>query len=489
MSSTTTKLSFLDRLAALVDAHGSAKLRATGTTPELPGQVEDAIVGATAEALRNTLRHAPGSTVVVQVETNKKGVWVRVRDNGPGMGEGTRAGFGLTHSINERMLEVDGTVSVKTDPNTGTEIGLNWYPKPEGGLHDALVDMVGRPRRLVGLFALPLMLGSWYLVFRYGLQDGSKTVTFAVAITTSVIAVAVITAAGTRWVPLIGVVAMVCLPILNAIGLANAGDGAVLSFRSWSIGMTGNVALAMAASLPPTWPLFAAIGISATTWWAAVVDPTVSPIEAIGAILQTLFFTVAGLLVARSILLAWRGTSQAFDLARHSRAEALLAAVNELSRAEQAERLGDDLGDFLAAAAVDLDLADPKVKREASVLAARVRDELEQPGAWPAAVREELDSARRRGAIVVVRSTAPAPWPAQANRLIISLLSATTTEQLTITIRANEESISVRGVVKPPWSPRQSDSLKNAVTTQGLATSVAIDTDDDATLVDLNELR
>ncbi len=489
MSQELTPGGLLERLDRLVATHPSATLRTSGTASQLPELVEDAIVGATAEALRNTLRHAPGSNVTVHVQTNRKGVWVKVRDDGPGMSTDTRAGFGLTNSINGRMQEVGGTVSLSTAPFAGTEIGLNWYPRPENGLHDALRDMVGRPRQLVALFVLPLILASWYLVLFYGLDDGSKAVTLSVALIATALAVAVVSAAGTPWVHPVGALNLIAAPMLNVIALLNAGDGALLGFRGWSVGLTGNVAIAMAASLPAAWPLATAAAISASSTWVAMNDPTISPSDTLGAILQPVFFTLAGVLVAQTLLRAWRSTTLAFDDARHSRAQALLAEVHAIAQDEQADRLGEDLGAFLASAADDLDLNDPEVKREAAVLAARVRDELEQPGAWPPQVRHALDEARRRGAVVTVRSNTPTPWPAQVHCLMTALLAQATTQRLTITIRAGNDSINVRGVVDPPFLAQQTDSLKAEVAANCQTSTIVIDSDDDAMVIDLYELR
>lgn len=479
-----------DRIAALAQAHGNAEIRLVGQLPHLPAAVIDAIEGAAAEALRNSLRHAPGSTVSVWVFGQGHGVRVTVRDDGPGFTMADRAGFGLTHSVNERMREVGGTVSLTTREGRGTTIGLAWRPEPEGDLHDALVDLVGSPRRLIVLLTVPLMAASWYLVIVYGLHDGSTVVTLSVALTATVLAVLVGASAGTRWATAVGVVAVVAVPVLNLIGLLNAGPGAITGFRGWSIGLTGNVTLAMAASQRGRWTFSAAAGIAATSLWVAVDDPTVSPFDAIGAIVQPVFFAGAGVLVAQALLRAWRDTTSAFTEAEHARAQALLAEVQDIALAEQAARLGADLSEFLEAASDGrADLDDPDVKSEARVLAARVRDELDHPGAWGGPLRAALDAARRRGSTVEFRALAPAPWPDTAHHLATAVLDEVGGESVTVTLRASDTSAHVRVVVVPEWPAPRTTTLASAVGQRCPAAALDIVSDGDATIIDLRESR
>lgn len=401
-----------DQIAELTARHGSARLRVSGQIPPLPDEVVAALVGATAEALRNCMRHAPGSSVQVLVRAADAGVTVTIDDDGPGMTMDVRAGFGFTHSINERMVDVGGLVSLQTEPGSGSTIGLSWHPQPGGDLHDALLDLIGTPRRWIGLLTVPLLAGSWYLVLTYGMAQGNRTLSFAVAAACTALAALVVASAGTRFDGAVGLLTAVTAPVLNVVGLLNSGDGAIAGFGSWSIGMTGNVAIAMTASLPPLWPLATATGISAGSLFVAVRDPTLGPADAVGAIMQPMFFTLAGVLVTHAIVRAWRDTTSAFDTARHARAQALLAEVRELADIEQASRLGTDLGAFLRNAADGTaKLDDPRVQREALVLAERVRDELQYPGAWSTELRHALDAARRRGGTIRIRSVASTPGP------------------------------------------------------------------------------
>lgn len=490
MTTATQAEPLVAEVAELTARHGSARLRVVGRIPPLPDEVVSALAGATAEALRNSLRHAPGSTVQVLVKAADGGVTVTIHDDGPGMTKDVRAGFGFTHSINERMLDVGGLVSLETEPGGGTTIGLTWHPRPGGDLHDALVDLIGTPRRWIGLLVMPLLAGSWYLVLTYGMAQGSRTVTLAVAVACTALAAVVVASAGTRWNGAAGLVTAMSAPALNVVGLINAGDGAIAGFGGWSIGMTGNVAIAMAASLPPLWPLATAAGITAGSFWVAVSDPTLGPGEAIGAIMQPLFFTLAGVLVAHAIVRAWRLTTSAFEAARHARAQALLAEVRELADIEQASRLGADLSAFLRDAADGTaSLDDPRIQREALVLAERVRDELQYPGAWSTGVRDALDAARRRGGTIRIRALTSAPWPTPANRLVQALLTHVGEEQATITIDASDDIVHVRGVVDPVWPQDRVNALRNAVGSTARTITIRVDADADATVVDLRESR
>lgn len=87
-----------------------------------------AVRDAAREALRNTMKHAGTTDVVVRVEQRDGGIAVIARDHGTGFSESDRpAGFGISQSISARLSEVGGSALVESKPGHGTRVVL-WVP-------------------------------------------------------------------------------------------------------------------------------------------------------------------------------------------------------------------------------------------------------------------------------------------------------------------------------------------------------------------------
>lgn len=112
-----------------VSVPASAVLLAAHAASEI-----SAVVG---EALSNADRHAgPGAQVWVLVEDLGEEVAVSVRDDGPGIPEGRLAAaieqgrMGVAKSMRGRVLDLGGTIELKTQPGMGTEWEIR-LPRPE----------------------------------------------------------------------------------------------------------------------------------------------------------------------------------------------------------------------------------------------------------------------------------------------------------------------------------------------------------------------
>ncbi|MDO4900207.1 ATP-binding protein [Actinomyces sp.] len=100
---------------------------------ELPPEAAEAINGAAAEAVRNTLIHAaphPGAFVkrTAFLRSDSEGITVTVSDDGRGfeparVAPGRR---GLTDSIITRMQAVGGSARIESVPGDGTTVTLTW---------------------------------------------------------------------------------------------------------------------------------------------------------------------------------------------------------------------------------------------------------------------------------------------------------------------------------------------------------------------------
>jgi signal transduction histidine kinase len=107
------------------DATGaSIELSMVGDRPT--GPRDEALVGATGEALRNAARHARGSPVTVYAEVMADRAEVYVRDEGPGFrpGEVPDTRRGIRDAILARMRAVGGSAEILAEPGHGTEVML-----------------------------------------------------------------------------------------------------------------------------------------------------------------------------------------------------------------------------------------------------------------------------------------------------------------------------------------------------------------------------
>jgi signal transduction histidine kinase len=108
------------------DATGSGtRLILRGTPIPLDDGVELATYRIVQEALTNARRHAPGAAVDVELRYDDAGLWLRVRDNGPGpLGPASVpvptsvGGHGLL-GMRERALAVGGSLEVGEAPGGG----------------------------------------------------------------------------------------------------------------------------------------------------------------------------------------------------------------------------------------------------------------------------------------------------------------------------------------------------------------------------------
>jgi signal transduction histidine kinase len=120
------------RLAKLAEEFADRGLRvqlvADDLETEPPGRAADALCEATREALANVVKHANVDGTIVRV-TDDDGAWrVTVRDKGLGFDpDKERRGFGLDHSIAERLAEVGGSSRVTSAPGQGTKVEM-WVP-------------------------------------------------------------------------------------------------------------------------------------------------------------------------------------------------------------------------------------------------------------------------------------------------------------------------------------------------------------------------
>jgi anti-sigma regulatory factor (Ser/Thr protein kinase) len=95
----------------------------------LPEPRRAAMREAVREALRNTVKHAGTTQVVLRMEERDGGITVIARDHGQGFSVQDRpAGFGISQSIVARLAEVGGRGTIDSSPGNGTRVTL-WVPR------------------------------------------------------------------------------------------------------------------------------------------------------------------------------------------------------------------------------------------------------------------------------------------------------------------------------------------------------------------------
>ena len=100
-----------------------APVRVTGDVRELPTRVEVVLLRAAQEALTNVRRHARAREAGVVLAYTAGAVRLVVRDDGQGFDPSAVRGYGLD-GMRSRASQVDGTLSVRSDPSTGTTVEL-----------------------------------------------------------------------------------------------------------------------------------------------------------------------------------------------------------------------------------------------------------------------------------------------------------------------------------------------------------------------------
>jgi two-component system, NarL family, sensor histidine kinase UhpB len=102
---------------------------------DVPEPVALAIYRAVQECLTNAVRHADAQTVEVALSRTNEGLRVCVRDDGRGLVDGARFGFGLL-GIAERARALGGALEVSTPKGGGTLVEL-LHPLKERVLEEA----------------------------------------------------------------------------------------------------------------------------------------------------------------------------------------------------------------------------------------------------------------------------------------------------------------------------------------------------------------
>ena len=87
----------------------------------LSSQTEEELLAISRELLRNSIKHSGASVIEISIEKSDTGINYTYRDNGKGMNENQRKGFGIL-GIQERCASIDGTLTMSS-----TSLGIDYF--------------------------------------------------------------------------------------------------------------------------------------------------------------------------------------------------------------------------------------------------------------------------------------------------------------------------------------------------------------------------
>ncbi|KRA38837.1 hypothetical protein ASD81_09675 [Nocardioides sp. Root614] len=145
--------------------HLKARFVVRGRRQRLPDVVQDALLGAATEALRNVARHSGQRRVRVTVVRRIGSIRVVIAD--PGLGFTADPGVGLRVAIAGRVSAVGGTSRVDSVPGSGTTVVLMWRYRRLARLlgmspaHDQVIRAVVPDPGRVALVASAVLAGGY----------------------------------------------------------------------------------------------------------------------------------------------------------------------------------------------------------------------------------------------------------------------------------------------------------------------------------------
>ena len=386
-------------------------VRRDGWSALPPPRVAAAITAATGEALRNVARHAGVQEAELTISGDVGRCVVEVRDRGRGIPHPVPEGFGLRRSIRERMEQVGGRSEVRHgEGGRGTVVRLEWAaPRPDGPgdapAREARVTslLAGRTSSVNAALVLPSALANTFV----GLSNlGDSPVTGVLSVVgTLVLLAALALLVGTdrpRRAALLGL-------LLAAWGttagvLAVQPDGALLDLRSWVVGAVGIGLALVAFHRGWRWALLALAGQVGVVLAVAARDPAVTLTAPVGALVTPVWQIAIAVLPGYWLRRAEHSISATARQDRLQQEEREWRRASEEARLAHLAHLESDVVPFLRRLALDDDW--PGRTREARLLEAQCRDDLNLAEPMPDHARRAVRLARDRGVAVDVRTGA-----------------------------------------------------------------------------------
>ena len=435
-----------------------------------PPRVTDAFRGAAAEALRNVERHAGTGTATLRIAHEDGRFVVEVADAGPGIPADGAWGFGLRESVVGRMEAVGGTAEI-TANRGGTTVRLGWPGRPEPARARRPATVLLDRRRAYLLVGVAPAIANLYLAVRFpGAALGASLAVWASATCLLVGAAWLLGGrpAGGRTVALLTTAASATV----AGGLLVAGPGSLLGAASWVVGYCSVTLTLLAFEARVGAALASMAAMVAVVLAGAYVDPELSPLQPLGALVTPVLVVGIGIVlgVAMRRATAAIGRAEAARRARSERAawRAGLARAREVHLAHLASDVVPFLTDVVAGTAED-------ARRTAAILSAQCRDQLYVSAPLPEPTRRAAREARERGVTVAIRSAAGRGQVPTLGWAALERVLATAGPEHTVTVvPARGDADEVRIVCVPPLPTDPplpgavaSDAVRTVVTVAG----------------------
>jgi signal transduction histidine kinase len=105
----------------LLELKSDVELKIVRDDHVLSSQTEEELLAISRELLRNSIKHSGASVIEISIEKSDTGMNYTYRDNGKGMNENQRKGFGIL-GIQERCASIDGTLTMSS-----TSLGIDYF--------------------------------------------------------------------------------------------------------------------------------------------------------------------------------------------------------------------------------------------------------------------------------------------------------------------------------------------------------------------------
>ncbi len=225
--------------------------------PSLPLDRSDVVLRALSEGVRNAARHGKVEEVTLRISADRRDVRFEVLDRGVGLTTPSAPGFGLLESVERPVSDVGGRAALMPRPGGGAVLVVTI---PRGGhrtggrlhhAHGLTTGGLGSVRTLSRTVAIPLG-AAWCVIAVHSVtKTPGSWPHLAVGVAWLVLTVVIVRQAergspGAPWVAAVAVAAAA----VQVIGIAVLPAGAMLDFRSWSIGMSALPLVVFVLSLP-----------------------------------------------------------------------------------------------------------------------------------------------------------------------------------------------------------------------------------------------
>lgn len=390
---------------------------------EIPPEVAQAITEATLEAVRNSLRHAGNKDTpvmrTVTLTSDACGVTIEVNDNGCGFDPAVagRGRHGVSGSIIARMQDVGGRATVDSAPGEGACVTLRWRPlvdsaDPQRPERDAAqseaaswerslsasMESAGAHAIAAGLALVHFILLVYECAVHSYWHWPPAALSFIALLPPAVLLLkAWPDALLPRWVAQLTVVVIAAVNFLVLPQIITTGWP---GYASWCTGAGSDLSRGL---LMRGRPVYAWVGSAATTLATAYwVISTGRPLFMIFTYMLGHYFTLA----------SWHGVAHL-----STRATTQIAVTQRETARLQAQQRAHEEADRimtsrmasvrqrvtpLLAQIADGTAPTPKLRSQAYLLEAELRDEIRAPFFTGTSIVTSAQAARRRGTEVIL---------------------------------------------------------------------------------------